>query len=71
LKLYALPSLYRQGRLDRVRVYRADIGALLDRYEPDLDSLLAQLQPHVLESDLREIRSIVEEIGNESRHFQE
>ncbi len=71
MKLYALPSLYRQGRLARVRVYRGDIGALLDRYEPDADQLFAQLAPHVLASDLREIRTIVEEIRLEARHFQE
>jgi hypothetical protein len=70
MKLFALPSLYRQGRLDRVRVYRADIGALLDRYEPDMEPLLAQLEPHVLASDLREIRAIVDEIRREAGHFQ-
>jgi hypothetical protein len=62
--------LYRQGRLDRVRVYRADIGALLDRYDPDLEPLFVQLEPHVLASDLREIRTIVDEIRREAGHFQ-
>jgi len=71
MKLYALPSLYRQGRLDRVRVYRADIGALIDRYEPSIDDLLSQLAPHVLATDLHEIRSIVEEIRSEAGHFQD
>jgi hypothetical protein len=71
MKLFALPSLYRQGRLDRVRVYRADIGALLDRYEPDLEPLFALLAPHVLATDLREITDIVQEIRSETRHFPE
>lgn len=71
MKLYALPSLYRQGRMDRVRVYWFDIGQLLDAYQPDIEQILAQLTPHVLPTDLVEIRRILDEIRAETKHFRE
>ncbi len=69
MKLYALPSLYRQGRTDRIRVYLFDLGQLLDVYDPDVERLLAQLAPHVLPTDLIEIRRLVDEIRNGTEHF--
>jgi hypothetical protein len=61
LKLYALPSLYRQFDWDRVYVYESDIKQLLARYNPDTSALLALLKPHILESDLRELRKLLDE----------
>jgi hypothetical protein len=36
LKLYALPSLYRQGNFARVGIYENDIATLLNYYAADM-----------------------------------
>jgi len=61
LKLYALPSLYRQFDWDRISVYQADISSLLARYKPDTDALLKRLEPHVSKTDSTELKKIVAE----------
>ena len=61
LKLYALPSLYRQFDWDRISVYQGDISALLARYQPNVEALLKLLEPHVSETDLGELKKIVSE----------
>jgi hypothetical protein len=61
LKLYALPSLYRQFDWDRVYLYESDIKQLLARYNPEMPPLFALLEPHILASDLRELRNLVAE----------
>jgi hypothetical protein len=61
LKLYALPSLYRQYDWDRVYVYESDIKQLLARYHPEVPSLFELLEPHVMPSDLRELRKMLDE----------
>jgi hypothetical protein len=45
LKLYALPSLYRQGNLARVALYETDILMLMDRHKVDVEPLFAELTP--------------------------
>jgi len=62
LKLYALPSLYRQANFARVGIYEGDILALMSVYKPSMDSLLDELSKHLSESDLLEVRTIVAEI---------
>ncbi len=62
LKLYALPSLYRQGEFDRAAIYETDILQLALNYEFKLESLLKLVKPHVIESDLEELESIVQDI---------
>ncbi len=62
LKLFALPSLYRQAQFDRVELYERDLGMLLRQYRPDLEPLFEELAKHLSESDLGEVRSIVQEI---------
>ncbi len=47
LKLYALPALYRAGNFQRAMLYEADIAMLVQRYHPDLPSLLEALRPFV------------------------
>ena len=59
MKLFALPSLYRQGQLDRVRIYESDIEQLIARYQLDASRVLHQLSQHVTGSDLNELRGIV------------
>ena len=70
LKLYALPSLYRQGGFARVGIYEADIATLIQAYQPDLDSLLDELSGYLGDSDLREVRNIVSEIRGRIERFQ-
>jgi len=69
LKLYAIPSLYRQGNFVRVGLYENDIATLLHEYQPDLTSLLRELSNYVNESDFAEIKSVVSEIQNRIKRF--
>lgn len=71
LKLYALPSLYRQGGFARVGIYEADIATLIQAYRPDLDSLLDELSRYLDQSDLHEVRDIVHEIQGRIERFQD
>ena len=47
LKLYALPSLYRQGNFARVGLYENDIATLLQAYRPAVEPLLDELARHL------------------------
>jgi hypothetical protein len=69
LKLYALPSLYRQGNFSRVGIYENDIATLLHEYEPDINTLLIELSKFVNESDLGEIKNIVADIQKRIKRF--
>jgi predicted nucleotidyltransferase len=69
LKLYALPSLYRQGNFARVGIYENDIATLLHYYQPDMASLLNELSPYVNENDFAEIKGVVSDIQNRIKRF--
>jgi len=69
LKLYALPSLYRQGNFARVGIYENDIATLLHYYQPNVPSLLSELSKYVNENDLAEIKSIITDIQNRINRF--
>lgn len=69
LKLFALPSLYRQGNTHRASIYESDIAGLLALGEADLDSVWSQLRPHLLDSDIDELRKIVSEIEARKSRF--
>ena len=58
LKFYALPSLYRQGKFDRVSIYENDILLLLLNYSVDLEEVLQILYNYLLPSDLEELNEI-------------
>lgn len=62
LKLYALPSLYRQGNFARVGLYENDIATLLHTYRPDPGLLFDELTPFVNTTDRGALREIVDEI---------
>ena len=47
LKLYALPSLYRQGNFAKVGIYENDIATLLYDYDPDMNALLTEISKFV------------------------
>jgi len=71
LKLYALPSLYRQGLFDRVSVYEGDIASLLQRHRCEMEPLLQRLHPHLEEGDRRELRIIVSDIQTRIARFEQ
>lgn len=62
LKLFALPSLYRQGQTQKARLYETDIAALIERRDGGSQELLKQLEGFLLDSDLEELQKIVTEI---------
>ena len=69
LKLYALPSLYRQGNFARVGIYENDIATLLHYYQPDMPSLLIELSKYVTENDFTEINGVISDIQNRIKRF--
>ncbi len=71
LKMYALPSLYRQGDFGRVSLYENDIAALVYKYEPDMERLLDVVGEYVGEGDRASLRDIVAEMRERVRRFKE
>ena len=71
LKLFALPSLYRQGSFSRVAIYEADIAALIQKFEPNTPRLLEILAAHLSDSDLREVDTILAEIQERIARFKD
>jgi hypothetical protein len=69
LKLYALPSLYRQGKFARVSLYENDIATLIHDYQPDLEPLFKELASHISETDLNSLREIAAEIQQRIKRF--
>jgi hypothetical protein len=69
LKLYALPSLYRQGQIQRANLYEGDIAALLHGPGTDPLPLLGKLEAFMSATDIRELRRVVEEIKSRRRDF--
>jgi hypothetical protein len=71
LKLYALPSLYRQGNFTRVGLYENDVATLLHAYNPPIDQILEELARYLSESDLTQVKQIVNEIQQRISRFEE
>lgn len=71
LKLYALPSLYRQGNFTRVGLYENDVATLLHAYNPPIERLLEELAQHLNESDITQVRQIIGEIQQRIGRFEE
>ena len=71
LKLYALPSLYRQGNFARVGLYENDVATLLYAYPQKTDALVNELSKHVSENDLAEIKRILAEIEQRIQRFKQ
>jgi hypothetical protein len=69
LRLYALPSLYRQDNFARVGIYENDIATLLHYYQPDMSSLLRELSKHVNENEFAEIKGVISDIQNRIKRF--
>ena len=70
LKLFALPSLYRRGNLDKVGLYEADLFMLLPRMTLSPDLLFEELRPHLSDSDFGEVRKITDEIRQRIERFE-
>jgi hypothetical protein len=69
LKLYSLPSLYRQGKFAKVGIYENDVATLLHDYQPAVDTLLQELSGYLDPSDLNEVKNIVREIQGRIARF--
>jgi len=69
LKLFALPSLYRQGENTRAAIYEADIAGLLSNRTVDADAAYSVLTPHVLATDIAELRRILAQIESRGPGF--
>ncbi len=69
LKLYALLSLYPQGKFNRASIYENDILLLLLNYQVDLPPLFKLLSNHLLASDLEEIKEILADIQAKIQRF--
>lgn len=70
LKLYALPSLYRQGNFARVGLYENDIATLMQLYDPTLEPLLAELADHLSTTDLDAVRDILTDLKRRIDRFE-
>lgn len=70
LKLYAMPSLYRQGNFVRVGLYENDVATLLQAHNPPIKPLLDELSHHLSEADTQEVRQIVTEIQQRISRFE-
>jgi hypothetical protein len=69
LKLFALPSLYRQGSFERVGIYENDLASLIYSFHPDMKSLLKELSAYLNENDMAEAHQIITEIDARIRKF--
>ena len=69
LKLYALPSLYRQGSFERVGIYENDIATLLFAYQPKLEPLIAELEKYLSDTDMKEVGEIILDIQKRIKRF--
>lgn len=70
LKLYALPSLYRQGNFARVGLYENDVATLLQYYPVDVQPIMDELANHLNATDLQAVDEILGEVQQRLRRFQ-
>lgn len=69
LKLYSLPSLYRQANFARVGIYENDIATMLHYYKPDLEWLTSELAKYLDPKDMIEINNILTDIKHRLDRF--
>ena len=69
LKLFALPSLYRQGDFVRVSLCENDIAALIQQYDPPLEPILAELADFPSETDLAVLGEVLADIRGRLERF--
>ena len=71
LKLYALPSLYRQGNFTRVGLTENDIATLIHIHKPALQPILDALENYLSPTDMAQVRQIADEIRERLERFKE
>ena len=71
LKLYSLPSLYRQGNFTRVGLSENDVATLLHTYHPPIEPLLVELGLYLADSDMTQVKQIANEIQQRISRFEE
>jgi hypothetical protein len=71
LKLYALPSLYRQFDMDRAALYENDITMLLANHSPAVEPLLDLAAREMEPGDREELRRIVLECGQRAERLRQ
>jgi len=69
LKLFALPSLYRQGSFERVGIYENDIATLIYVFKPKMEPLFAELGKHLNDTDMAEARRIIADVETRIQRF--
>jgi hypothetical protein len=69
LKLYALPSLYRQGNFAPIGLCENDVATLMHFYKPELARIFTQLDKHLSAAELGSLREIVAEIQQRIDRF--
>ena len=69
LKLFSLPSLYRQGSFERVGMYENDLASLIYVFDPDMVPLLKELRGHLNDNDMAEAQQIVKDIQTRIQKF--
>jgi hypothetical protein len=69
LKLFALPSLYRQGSFERVGIYENDLASLIYAYNPIMEPLFEELNKYLNKNDMTEARQIVADIEARIQKF--
>ncbi len=69
LKLYALPSLYRQHQHTRVHIYEADIQSLIVEGHLKSDELLSELFDFMSSNDISELAKILTEFEQHRNRF--
>ena len=69
LKLFALPSLYRQGSFERVGIYENDIATLMYAFKPNKAPLFSELGKHLNETDMTEVRRIIADVETRIQRF--
>jgi hypothetical protein len=69
LKLFALPSLYRQGSFERVGIYENDIATLMCTFNPEMEILFKELSKYLNKDDLLEAQRIVTDIKARIQRF--
>jgi hypothetical protein len=69
LKLFALPSLYRQGSFERVGIYENDIATLMNAFNPKMEPLFSELKKHLDKTDMDETHRIISDIEIRIQRF--
>lgn len=71
MKLFALPSLYRQGDFGRVGVYEHDVAHLIQRVGVEPERLIEDIRGEVPSPDFEEMRAIIGELRERLTRFEE